>query len=208
MTKRDSVGTGRKARGRLLRGTLRKRWKLGATCAGGNEVRSAALRSRTEPPRGSLTTVDRPSRARTWTSLPSCSAVINKRGEEVEEPERRAAAPEPAAGGWFWRVPSEEVGRTRRRRRLRGAAAVSHSRRPVPCIGPWWVGQKWKAGFVVCVLPDVGRFRPLVWQSPASKHGLSPAIAHIHPQPTGMRMDTPSGQWAVSHKVLLAPILV
>jgi len=61
---------------------------------------------------------------------------------------------------------------------------------------------------VVCVLPDVGRFRPLVWQSPASKHGLSPAIAHIHPQHTGMRMDTPSGQWAVSHKVLLAPVVV
>ena len=110
MTKRDSLGTRRKARGRLLRGTLRKRWKLGATCAGRNEVRSAALRSRTEPPGGSLTTVDRPSRARTWTSLPSCSAVINKRGEEVEEPERRTAAPEAAAGGWFWRVPSEEVG--------------------------------------------------------------------------------------------------
>ena len=92
-----------------------------------------------------MTTVDRPSRARTWTSLPSCCAVINKRGEEVEEPERRAAAPEPAAGGWFWRVPSEEVGRTRRRRRLRGAAAVSHSRRPVPlcaCYLMW-------AGFVL-----------------------------------------------------------
>lgn len=133
MMKRDSFGTRRKRKGRggrLLRGTLRKRWRLGATCAGGKEARSAALRSRTEAPGGSLTAVDRPSRARTSTSVPSRSAAIGKRGEEVEE--RSAAAREPAAGAWFWRVPSEEVGADAEAEASGGCAAVSlHSRRPV-----------------------------------------------------------------------------
>lgn len=154
MMKRDSLTHAVKLevdRGKLLRVTLRKRWKLGATCAGGKEVRSAALRSRTEPPGGSLTAVDRPSRARTWTSLPSCSAVINKRGEEVEGLEHRAAAREPRPVAGFGAC---------RARRWGGRADAAAVVRPfhtlvVPSrIGPWWVGekQKWWAGLIVCVL--------------------------------------------------------
>lgn len=51
--------------------TLRKRWKLSETCAGGKEPRSAALRSRTDAAAASVTAVDRPSRARTWSSVSS-----------------------------------------------------------------------------------------------------------------------------------------
>jgi hypothetical protein len=50
---------------------LRKRWKLLEICAGGKELRSAALRSRTDAAAASVKAVDRPSRALTWSSLSS-----------------------------------------------------------------------------------------------------------------------------------------
>jgi hypothetical protein len=80
-------------------------------CTGGAvELRSAALRSRTEAPWPSLTAVDRASRARTWTSLPSSSRspAIGKCSQEREDVAVREPVALTPAGGWFWRAPREE----------------------------------------------------------------------------------------------------
>jgi hypothetical protein len=70
-------------------------------CAGGKELRSAALRSRTDAAAASVKAVDRPSRALTWSSLSSC-AIGNLR----EPPARRGLC---GSGGFpageFWRAP-------------------------------------------------------------------------------------------------------
>lgn len=124
----------------LLRRTLRKRWKLGKTCAGVNEIRSVALRSRTEAPAVSLMAVDRPSMARTCTFLSSCAiAALHERPDQtgvaaVADRERGAAQGTLPFGSRrspgrcaFWRA----------LRKVETAAAVA---RPTRLVPPAWAG--------------------------------------------------------------------
>lgn len=75
----------------------------------------------------------------------------------MEEQERRSTAREPAAGGrWLVLARAERRGGADAE-----AAAVARPFHtlvvPSRASGPGGVGQKWQAGLIVCVLPDVGR---------------------------------------------------